>query len=147
MFKSIIASVLFVFAVVSSPAFAQTQDADLAKKIELANSYLGRDKLNYLVEGIDQGSAFKAYRDMSPRDGTANFYGKSACNNGQFKANFSVDKMTGEVVVEVTPRADFCKKLRYRFDPLTKKGTRVFIDRETKQETPDDPTMKFTLND
>jgi hypothetical protein len=150
MFKSIIASIAFAFAIVST-AFAQTTpggppeapSAELAAKIALAKSYLTRDVFKYKA-----ASPMVVFtRTMSPSGKSADFNSTDPCFQGRRDAQFEVDQKNGELIAKVMPRAGFCPIAIYHFDPVTKKAGRSLVDAKTGQEIPDDPNFRFELLD
>lgn len=132
----------------SSPADSNVAvDPVLAQKISMAKAYLAKDSFGYLFSFQYEGKYFEMLRTMSPTSGKAQFSSFSdPCFNSYLRTIFSVDESTGDLVADVQPKADFCAKLEYRFDVVTKKGKRTMFDPKTKLPTAEDSSYKFTLN-
>lgn len=140
--KVLISLVLFFDA---CGAFAQAGSEEVAHKAALSQAYLAKDSFNYTFSGVYQGQRFNFGRVMRPQAGYAQFSSNDPCYSGSLKAEFHVDQATGDIVAMVMPARPFCGRTEYRFDPVTKKGSRIMFDAKSNQAVPDDSSYTFTL--
>lgn len=134
-----------VSAADSTSASVVSQDGELAKKIALAQAYLEKEVLEYTVSGVYEGTTYKMKQQMFPKGQYAQFSSANPCGQGKIKTLFSVNPMNGNLIADIQPRASFCPRVEYHFDVVTHQGKRIAFDAVTKQQQPEDTTLRVVL--